>query len=147
MGCKCNKHSEKHSEESKKEIHCSCFTCDGSDQEREETQLKSCWEVNTFDVDRVIFTAPGLCKLIASGTITYECSTDNPSSNIIVRFWRGDPAVGGVVVQTLRVDEGSSVAFVAQNFNAITVMAPTATATVPARGELCITPNFKLPSC
>lgn len=145
MNCKCDKKNH-HDKDCNPKIHCSCFTCDCSDRLREETQLKCCWEVNRVNVDRVVFTSPGVCKLIASGTISYECSSASPSGTILVRFWRGDPdASGNRAIQTLRVDEGSCLTFVAQNFNTITVQVPSDTGTVPAQGEICITPNFKIP--
>lgn len=106
-----------------------------------ETQIKSCWQVNKKDKERVIFTAPNECELTAFGTIKFECASDLPEGRALVKFFKGPPDKE-CLVDCFIVDEGSSSSFVLSDFNSITLTLRKGMA--PAQGELCISPIFNV---
>ncbi|MED0679036.1 hypothetical protein P4S83_17165 [Aneurinibacillus thermoaerophilus] len=86
-------------------------------------------------------TAVGCAGLFASGTIK-NCGT----IDITVTFLRGvgSDGIGGTVIRTVVVPAGGCATFTVSGFDAITVTAPGATPAVPAVGELCILPRYRI---
>lgn len=139
----------------KKKCHCfdGCHICDNfvwaeihekkeeHRKEKRETQINCCWELNEKDRERVIFTGPNECNLIAFGTIKFECSSSQPQGLIVVKFFKGPPE-RECLIDCFLIDEGSCSSFVLSEFNTITVTLKKGC--TPAHGEICINPIFDI---
>lgn len=110
-------------------------------EQKKETLLTTCWQVNKKREERVIFTAPNECMLTAFGTIKFECRSESPKGSVLVKIFQGTPDKE-CIVDCFVVDEGSCSSFILSDFNSITVTPRDGTEI--AQGELCINPIFSV---